>query len=144
MSKAGETKLTEPGQPCVRVEATWIGKVAVGMCAVASSAFILTGCGEPGAAKDDVVVQQIPPLGELPPLPTSYFPPEEEPTPEVAPQPAPPPAAPAPVATPLPAPAPQAPTTAPTVTVTHVESPPAAPQPGPVEEAIAEFIRDLT
>lgn len=105
----------------------------------------VSGCGEPGSAKDEVVVQQIPPLGELPPLPTSYFPPEEEPTPEAEIQPAPAPAAPAPVDPPATAPPPEAAPPAPTVTVTRVEvAPPAAPQPGPIEEAIAEFIKELS
>ena len=35
----------------------------------------LTGCKEAGWAKDEELNQMKPPAGQLPPLPTSYFPP---------------------------------------------------------------------
>ena len=50
----------------------------------------LTGCKEAGWAKDEELNQMKPPAGQLPPLPTSYFPPP--PTSSSTPPPAPAPA----------------------------------------------------
>lgn len=81
----------------------------------------LAACGAPGWAKDEPLEHHIPPLGQLPELPTSYFPPPPEESTEVAPPHAP---VPAPAPVPVPAPAPQP---APTVTVTRQEPPPPPP-----------------
>ena len=78
----------------------------------------LTGCKEAGWAKDEELNQMKPPAGQLPPLPTSYFPPP--PTTSSTPPPAPSPA-------PMPSQAP--------VTVTQTVPAPAAPAPAPQQPA---------
>ena len=109
---------------------------------LAVSAVTLNSCGAPGASKDEVLEQQIPPLGELPPLPTSYFPPP--PTPEKEePKEAPP----SPEAPPTP-PTPSSPDPVTVTSVTVAPPPPApapapAPAPNPVDEAIDRFVDSL-
>lgn len=108
---------------------------------IATTALALTSCGAPGAAKDEVLVQKIPPLGELPPLPTSYFPPPPTPEKEKPKVEAPPPEAP---------PTPPTPTKPDPVTVTSVTvappppaPAPAPPAPNPVDDAIGRFVDSL-
>ncbi|MDO4631187.1 MAG: hypothetical protein Q4A82_02750 [Corynebacterium sp.] len=75
----------------------------------------IAACGEPGSAKEKPVEQVIPPLGQLPELPQSFFPPpsteKKEPTPVIP--------------SPLPTPSPV------TVTQTVSETPPPPPPPAP-------------
>lgn len=89
--------------------------------ALTTSSIILAGCGAPGAAKDEQLSNEVPPLGVLPELPESVTAvPSSEPPPPPSPEP--PPAQ-------VPAPEPPAP-----VTVTKeapTPSPPEAPPPPP-------------
>lgn len=102
--------------------------VGVG-CAVAL-ALGLSACGAPGAAKQEELAQQVPPLGELPDLPEGYFPPPPEENPAEAPT---VPEVPAPPVVPQPVTVtqPPAPVDRPPERVTVVQPPPPPPPPPP-------------
>lgn len=84
---------------------------------------LLIACKEPGWAKDEELSQLKPAAGQLPPLPSSYFPPpptsEEEKTPE-----------------PTQPPAPAEPSM---VTITQVVPPAPAPPPAPERRPVIEI-----
>lgn len=100
------------------------------MLVLGCAAAVLTGataCGGPGSAKQEELEQQVPPLGQLPELPSQYFPPPPEPSPEPAPEAN-------PVDEPVTVtalPAPEQPAQPERVTVVEVQPPPPPPPPAP-------------